>query len=103
LVDEHAALRDALEDERQATADKYTRLDIEFAQREVDRRTQFEGQLAQVIREFTAESERLVNTVKDRVAAARIKKEADVRTAELRRSAGVRLKKHIETAPASSA
>ena len=103
LVDEHASLRDALEEERQATADKYARLDIEFAHREADRHAEFEGQLAQVIREFTAESERLVNTVKDRAAAARIKKEAEVRTTELRRSAGVRLRKHIESSPASNA
>ena len=103
LVDEHALQRDALEDERQATAEKYSRLDFEFAHREAERRSQFESQLAQVIREFTAESERLVNTVKDRVAASRLKKEAEVRTAELRRSAAVRLRKHVENAPASSA
>jgi DNA mismatch repair protein MutS2 len=103
LVDEHALQRDALEDERQATAEKYSRLDVEFAHREAERRSQFESQLAQVIREFTAESERLVNTVKDRVAASRLKKEAEVRTAELRRSAAVRLRKHVENAPASSA
>jgi DNA mismatch repair protein MutS2 len=103
LVDEHALQRDALEDERQATAEKYSRLDVEFAHREAERRSQFESQLAHVIREFTAESERLVNTVKDRVAASRLKKEAEVRTAELRRSAAVRLRKHVENAPASSA
>ena len=102
LVDEHASLRDALEDERQATADRYSRLDVEFAQREVERRAEFEGQLAQVIREFAAESERLLNTVKDRVGAARLKKEAEARTAELRRSAGVRLRKQVENSPASS-
>ena len=39
----------------------------------------------------------------DRVAAARLKKEAEARAAELRRSAGVKLRKHVETAPASSA
>jgi DNA mismatch repair protein MutS2 len=103
LVDEQEALRAALEDERQATADKYARLDIDFVQREAERQRSFESQLAQVIRDFSAESERLLRTVNDRVTAARLKKETDVRTAELRRSAGVRLRKQVETAPVPAA
>lgn len=102
LVDEQEALRTALEDERQATADKYATLDIDFAQRETERQRSFESQLAQVIRDFSAESERLLRTVNDRVTAARLKKEADARTADLRRSAGVRLRKQVETAPVSA-
>jgi DNA mismatch repair protein MutS2 len=103
LVDEQESLRAALEEERQATADKYSLLDIEFAHREADRHREFEGQLAQVIREFTTESERLLKTVSDRVTAARLKKEAETRGAELRRSAGVRLRKQVETAPLPAA
>jgi DNA mismatch repair protein MutS2 len=103
LVDDQVSLRAALEEERQATADKYSRLDIEFARREADRQVEFENRLAQVIREFTTESERLINTVKDRVTAARLRKEAEARTAELRRSAGVRLRKQVESSPSSSA
>lgn len=103
LVDEQESLRAALEDERQATADKYARLDLDFAQREAERQRSFESQLAQVIRDFSAESERLLRTVNDRVTAARLKKETDVRTAELRRSAGVRLRKQVETAPVQTA
>jgi hypothetical protein len=96
-------LRAALEDERQTTADKYARLDIDFAQREAERQRSFESQLAQVIRDFSAESERLLRTVNDRVIAARLKKETDARASELRRSAGVRLRKQIETAPVPAA
>lgn len=103
LVDEQESLRAALEDERQATADKYAGLDLEFARREADRQKTFESELARVIREFNAESERLLGTVKDRVAAARLKKEADARGAELRRSAGVRLRKQVASAPAPAA
>lgn len=102
LVDEQEALRAALEEERQVTADKYARLDLDFAQREAERQRSFENQLAQVIRDFSAESERLLRSVNDRVAAARLKKETDARTAELRRSAGVRLRKQVETAPVSA-
>ncbi|HZM90348.1 MAG TPA: endonuclease MutS2 [Blastocatellia bacterium] len=103
LVDEQETLRAALEDERQVTADKYARLDLEFAQREAERQRSFENQLAQVIRDFSVESERLLKTVNDRVTAARLKKETEARTAELRRSAGVRLRKQVETAPVPAA
>jgi DNA mismatch repair protein MutS2 len=103
LVDEQESLRAALEDERQATADKYAKLDLDFVQREAERQRSFESQLAQVIRDFGAESERLLRTVNDRVAAARLKKETEVRTAELRRSAGIRLRKQVETAPLPAA
>jgi DNA mismatch repair protein MutS2 len=99
LVDEQESLRAALEEERQVTADKYAKLDLEFAQREAGRQREFESELTRVIREFTSESERLLNTVKDRATAARLKKEAEARTAELRRSAGVRLRKQVENAP----
>jgi DNA mismatch repair protein MutS2 len=102
LVDEQETMRTALEEERQATADKYAKLDIEFAGREADRQREFEGQLAQVIRDFTAESDRLLNTVKDRATAARLKKESEARAAELRRSAAVRLRKQAASAPIAS-
>ncbi|MEK6320522.1 MAG: Smr/MutS family protein [Acidobacteriota bacterium] len=103
LVDEQESLRAALEEERQATADKYARLDLDFVQREVERQKAFESQLAQVIRDFSAESERLLKTVNDRVTAARLKKETEARGAELRRSAGVRLRKQVASAPAPAA
>ena len=99
LVDEQTNLRAALEEERQVTAEKFARLDIEFAQREVERRSHFENELARVIREFNDESAQLLNTVKDKVAAARLKKEAEARAADLRRSAAVRLRKQEATAP----
>lgn len=102
LVDEQESLRAALEEERQVTADKYARLDLDFAQREAARQRDFEGQLARVIQDFNAESERLLKTVNDRVTAARLKKETDARSAELRRSAGVRLRKQFEPAPVSA-
>jgi len=101
LVDEQATLRAALEEERQVTAEKFAKLDIEFARRETERRNQFEDELARVVREFNEESAQLLNTVKDKVLAARLKKEAEARTAELRRSAGVRIRKQEASAPVS--
>ncbi|HYV07934.1 MAG TPA: Smr/MutS family protein, partial [Blastocatellia bacterium] len=93
LVDEQEVLRAALEEERQATADKYATLDLEFARRETERRNEFESELARTIREFTSESARLIESLKDRVTAARLKKEAEARAAELRRLGGARLRK----------
>jgi DNA mismatch repair protein MutS2 len=103
LVDDQESLRKALEEERQATADKYTNLDIEFARREAKRRSEFESELERVIREFTAESRRLVTGLRDKVTAARLRKESEARAAELRRSAGLRLRKHIASAPSTGA
>ena len=103
LVDDQESLRAALDEERQVTAEKYARLDIEFVQRETDRQREFESQLAQVIRDFNDESQRLLDTVKDRATAARLKKESEVRASELRKSAAVRLRKHVASAPVSTA
>jgi DNA mismatch repair protein MutS2 len=103
LVDEHEAIRAALEEERQATADKYARLDIEFAKREALRQAEFESELARVIREFTAESQRSIAAIKDRITQARAKKEAEAQAAQLRRSAAVRVRKQQQSSPASAA
>jgi len=99
LVDEQEAARAALEEERQATAEKYARLDLDFARRESERQGAFEVQLSRVIAEFSAESQQLINQIQDRVTAARIKKEAEARQAELRRSAGARLRKAAAASP----
>jgi DNA mismatch repair protein MutS2 len=93
LVDEQEASRAALDEERQATADKYARLDLEFAQRESERQVMFEAELSRVIAEFSAESQQAIRQINDRATAARIKREAEARQAELRRSAGIKLRK----------
>jgi DNA mismatch repair protein MutS2 len=102
LVDEQEANRAALEDERQATAEKYARLDLDFAHRESERQGLFEAELSRVISEFTAESQQMIKQIGDRVTAARLKKEADARLAELRRSGGVKLRKAALASPATS-
>jgi len=78
-------LRASLEEERAAVAEKYSKLDAEFAQREQARRAEFDAALARVVAEFKAESERAVRSVKDRIEAARIKRSAENQAAELRR------------------
>ncbi len=78
-------LRASLEEERAAVAEKYSKLDAEFADREQARRAEFDAALARVVAEFKTESERAVRSVKDRIEAARIKRSAENQAAELRR------------------
>lgn len=92
LVDEQEAGRAALEEERHATAEKYARLDVEFAQREGARRARFEAEMARITDNLMAESDRIIKQIGDKVLAARLKREAQERVAELR-SAGARLRK----------
>jgi DNA mismatch repair protein MutS2 len=91
-VDEQEELRLALQEEREATACKHASLDLDFARREAKRREEFDEELARVTAEFTAESERLIRGLKDRVEAQRLKKAVANRLAELRQ-AGARLKR----------
>jgi len=87
LVDTQEDLRAALEEERKAVAEKYERIEAEFARREAERSARFANELERVIREFTAESQRLLADLNDPIAEARIKKQAESRAAGLRRSA----------------
>jgi DNA mismatch repair protein MutS2 len=86
LVDEQTALRTALEDERAATARKYSSLEEEFARREAARRSELEAALARAVREFSLQSEQLIHGLKDRRAAEKMRKSARTRAAQLRRS-----------------
>ncbi len=88
-LDEQDALRISLEEERAAVADKFARLDGDFAKREESRKAEFEASLAGIIREFKAESERAAHKIKDRVEAARIKRSIDSQAAELRRRSAI--------------
>jgi DNA mismatch repair protein MutS2 len=102
LVDQQEANRDALEEERNATAEKYARLDLDFARRESERQLAFESELSRVIGEFSAESQQIIKQIGDRATAARIKKEAEARQADLRRSAGIKLRKAAAASPVAS-
>ena len=94
-LDEHETLRAALEQERGAVASKYSSMEMEFAKREAERKAEFGDALARAVREFTAESERSIQSIRDRVEAARIRKAAENRAADLRRSAE-RLRQNAE-------
>jgi DNA mismatch repair protein MutS2 len=84
-LDEQEGLRSSLEEERAAVAEKYSRLEADFAGREESRRAEFESALARIVGDFKAESEKAVRKIKDRVEAARLKRAAENQAAELRR------------------
>jgi DNA mismatch repair protein MutS2 len=90
-VDEQENLRLALQEEREATARKHATLDLDFARKEARRREEFDQELAHIVAEFTAESDRLIRDLKDRVETQRFRKAAANRLAALRQ-AGARLK-----------
>jgi DNA mismatch repair protein MutS2 len=83
-LDAHKTLRAALEEERAAVAEKYSRLEADFAKREESRRTQFDAVLTRTVEEFKADSERAARKIKDRIEAARVKREIENQAAELR-------------------
>ena len=88
-LDDQENLRASLNEERAAMAEKYSKLDLEFAKKEEARRAAFDAALARVVADFKEESERAVRKIKDRVEAARIKRATDNQAAELRRKSAL--------------
>ncbi|MBS1794496.1 MAG: endonuclease MutS2 [Acidobacteria bacterium] len=79
-------LRVALEEEREATAQKYARLDIEAIKKEKERRRRFEQELARTIDEFERQSRAFLATIEDKALKNRLDKERAARKAELNRA-----------------
>ena len=86
-AEEAESLRQALEEERAAVAEKFSKLDREFQKRERDRQAEFEKQLAAGISEFNRLSGELVGKVQERVDRVQVEREAEKRSAELKREA----------------
>jgi DNA mismatch repair protein MutS2 len=84
-----------LEQDRQQLARDRERLDQEAASRETKRSSEFGEALAAVIREFSAEGEKMVQSVKNRIERERLKSAVAGRAAELRRT-GERLRRQVE-------
>ncbi len=79
-------LRVALEEEREATATKYARLDIDFRQKEKARRKEFEAELARTIADFERQSKAFIESLEDKALKNRLEKERTARKAELNRA-----------------
>ncbi len=79
-------LRIALEEERDATASKYAKLDIDFRQKEKRRHKEFEAELARTIDEFDRQSKAFIASIEDKALKNKLEKERLARKAELNRA-----------------
>jgi DNA mismatch repair protein MutS2 len=79
-------LRTALEEEREAVAQKYARLEIEAKKREKERQKQFENELVEAVNSFERQSKVFVQTIEDKALKAKLEKERQTRKAELNRT-----------------
>jgi DNA mismatch repair protein MutS2 len=86
-AEEATALREALEEERAAVAEKFAALDKEAERRESERQTAFERALQQTTAEFEKHARELISQIDDRAERSKVEREAQKRTAELKREA----------------
>jgi DNA mismatch repair protein MutS2 len=86
------ALRRALDEEREAVAEKYARLDVEARNRERERESAFEKQLRSTVQDFERRSKELVEQIQDRAERIRVERETQRRVSELKREAQVAAK-----------
>jgi DNA mismatch repair protein MutS2 len=86
-AEEAEALRQALEEERAATAQKFSALDHEFQKREQGRRAEFDAALKQSVSEFAKLTRDLLSKIEDRAARVKVEREAEKRATELKREA----------------
>ena len=86
-AEEAESLRVALEEERNAVADRFAGLDREFQKRERDRQAEFEKQLASAVSEFEKLTRDLISKIEARTDRVKVEREAEKRAAELKREA----------------
>ena len=79
--------RQALEEERAATAEKFAVLDRQFQKQERDRAAQFESALKSSISDFEKLTRELLSKIEDRAARVKVEREAEQRATELKREA----------------
>lgn len=80
-------LRQALEEEREAVAERYAGLDVEFHQKEKQRREEFEKEISRVVSEFDKRSKEFLKTVTDKKERKKAEKELAEKSSSLKRSA----------------
>jgi DNA mismatch repair protein MutS2 len=81
------SLRQAIEEERTAVAEKFASLDREAAKHERERQTSFEKTLEKIVNQFETRSRELVATIQDRSERLKVERESQRRVAELKREA----------------
>jgi DNA mismatch repair protein MutS2 len=85
--EEAAALRQALEEERAAVAEKFASLDKQAERQERQREALFQKSLDTIIHDFEKRSRELVATIQDRSERLKVERESQRRVAELKREA----------------
>ncbi|MEO8433300.1 MAG: Smr/MutS family protein [Pyrinomonadaceae bacterium] len=80
-------LRQALEEERAAVAERYASLEKEAEKQEHARQTTFQRALEKTVAEFEKRSRELVATIQDRSQRLKVERESQRRVAELKREA----------------
>jgi DNA mismatch repair protein MutS2 len=86
-AEEAESLRQALEEERVAVAEKFAGLDKQAERQERERQVLFQKSLDTIIRDFEKRSRELVATIQDRSERLKVDREAQRRVAELKREA----------------
>ncbi|HEX5602046.1 MAG TPA: Smr/MutS family protein, partial [Pyrinomonadaceae bacterium] len=85
--EEAEALRIALEEERQAVAEKFASLDKEAAKQERERQSTFDQTVQRVIAGLEKHARELVARIEDRTERVRVERDAQRRIAEIKRTA----------------
>jgi len=85
--EEVAALRAALEEEREAVAEKFASLDKEAAKRERGRQATFEQTVQKTVAELEKRALDLVARIEDRAERVKVEREARRQTADMKREA----------------
>ncbi len=86
-AEEAEALRIALEEERQAVAEKFASLDKEAAKQERERQSTFDQTLQRAITELEKRARELVAKIEDRTERVRVERDAQRRIADIKRTA----------------
>jgi DNA mismatch repair protein MutS2 len=85
--EEAEALRIALEEERQAVAEKFASLNKEAAKHERERQSTFEQTMQRAITELEKRARELVAKIEDRTERVRVERDAQRQIAEIKRTA----------------
>jgi DNA mismatch repair protein MutS2 len=100
-AEEAESLRQALEEERAAVAEKFAALEAQAAKREAERQAEFGKEMTKTIREFESRSRELAAKIEDRASRLKMDRETARRTAELKREAQRMTPVPSKTAPGS--
>lgn len=94
----------ALEEERAVVAEKFAKLELDFAKRERAREQEFRAELQKVVDEFTAKAEQFAATIEDAANARKVRKDVERRAVELKSATSTAARKlHQQSAALTGA